>query len=444
MRGLKSFALLLAVALGLGAYLYFVESKKTPGDEAPKKDKVFAVEADKIDEITIKAEAGDRTTLKKSGAKWQVVQPEATEPDAAAVSGLASNLSSVEIQRVIDENPGNLKDFGLADPRVQVTFKAGGKEQTLQIGSKTPSGTDLYAKLGDQKKVFLISSFLDSTFNRTTFDLRDKSVLKLDAAKVDALEVVTGSRTMKFAKKDGEWEIEQPIATRADFGTVESLVGKINSAEMKSIAAPEPADLKPYGLDKPAATVRIGIGSSQAALALGSSSGDGAVYAKDLSRPAVFTLDSTLLDDLKKDAGEYRQKDLFDARAFTATRIDVTRNGKTVAFEKTTVKSKAGKDEEKWKQVLPSARDVDSGSVEALLSTVTGARAMGFVTASTKTNLDKPELTVALKYGDGKQERVTFARSGADGYAERTGGGGAATVETATIDAIVKALDEIK
>ena len=53
------------------------------------------------------------------------------------------------------------------------------------------------------------------------------------------------------------------------------------------------------------------------------------------------------------------------------------------------------------------------------MSAVTGARAMGFVTASTKTNLDKPELTIAIKYGEGKDERVTFARSGADGFAER-------------------------
>ncbi len=327
---------------------------------------------------------------------------------------------------------------------MQVSFKANGTEHTLELGSKTPAGTDLYAKLGDQKKVFLVSSFLDSTFNRTTFDLRDKTVLKVDATKVDAVEIVTGSQTLKFAKKDGEWEIEQPIAARADFGAVEGLVDKINSAQMKSIAAPEPTDLKPYGLDKPAASVRIGTGSSQAALAIGSSSGEGAVYAKDLSRPAVFTLDASLLDDAKKGADDYRQKDLFDSRAFTAKRIDITRNGQTVAFEKTTVKGKDGNDEQKWKQVLPAAREVDGDKVESLVSIVTGARAMGFVTGSTKTNLDKPEMTIAIKYGDGKDERVTFARSGADGFAERSGSPGAATVETATLDSILKALDDIK
>jgi hypothetical protein len=39
---------------------------------------------------------------------------------------------------------------------------------------------------------------------------------------------------------------------------------------------------------------------------------------------------------------------------------------------------------------------------------------------------------------------VTFARNGADGFAQRAGSPGAATVDTTTIDGIVKALDEIK
>ncbi len=77
MRGVRSFLLLLVVAAGLGAYLYFVESKRDPAD-ADKKAKVFTVEADKIDELVVKSESGDRTTLKKTGTEWQVVEPVAT------------------------------------------------------------------------------------------------------------------------------------------------------------------------------------------------------------------------------------------------------------------------------------------------------------------------------------------------------------------------------
>ncbi len=236
MRGVRSFLLLLVVALGLGGYLYFVESKREPGD-SEKKDKVFTVESDKIDEITVKAESGEQTTLKKTGTDWQIVQPTSAQSDSAVVSGFATNLSTLEVQRIIEENPQDLAEYGLAQPRVEVTFKAGGQEQRLLIGRKTPPGTDLYAKLGNQQRVFLISSYLDSTFNKTTFDLRDKTAIKLDRDKIETLAITTPKQIVQFAKAGNEWQMTAPVKARADFTAVDGLVSRINTLQMKSITA---------------------------------------------------------------------------------------------------------------------------------------------------------------------------------------------------------------
>lgn len=446
MRGLRPFLGLVVILIALGAYLYFVESKRNPADEGEKKEKVFAgIDADKIDEIVVKSASGERTTLKKAGSDWQIVSPAPAQPDSAEISGLTSNLSSVEIQRVVEENASDLKEFGLAEPRVQVTYKAAGQQHTLNIGEKTPSGSDLYATRDGEKKVFLIAGFLDSTFNRSTFDLRDKAALKVDREKVDVLDVAAGDKQMRFVKAENEWRLTAPVAARADYTAVESLVGRVASAQMKSIAAADGGDPKQFGLDTPAATVRIGTGSSQATLVFGKTEKEGTVYARDLSRPAVFTLESSLLDELKKPSGDYRQKDLFDARTFNADRVEVTRAGQTVAFEKTKVKGKDGKEEEKWRQVLPAPRDVDGAKVDSLLTAITGARADTYVDDTKALSKSKPELTVVIKYDEGKkQDRVTFARSGADAYAQRTGEPGAAKIAASTLDAIVKALDDLK
>lgn len=447
MRGLRSFLLLLVVLIGLGAYLYFVESKRTPGSESDDdREKVFAVEADTIGEVTIKAASGDRTTLKKTGDDWQIVAPIQALPDSAEISGVTSNLSTLELQRVIEENATDLKQYGLAEPRIEVSFTAGGTEQTLQIGDKTPVGSDLYAKLRDQNKVFLIASYLESSFDKGTFDLRDKAALKVDRDKVDTLEIVTAERQLRFQKAEAEWQMTQPATGRTDYMAVESLVGRLGTAQMKSIAAPEASDLKQYGLDRPQATVRIGTGSSQAVLLVGGKAKEeGDVYARDQSRPAVFTLDASLLDELKKDASEFRQKDLFDARGFNTTRVEIARGGQTTAFERAKVKNTEGVEEEKWRQVAPETRDVDSAKVDSLLSSITSARADSFVADAAKTGLDKPELTLTLTFDEGKKtETVSLARSGSDGYASRTGEPGAAKIPASTIDSIVKALEEIK
>jgi hypothetical protein len=136
MGRLRGFIVLVLIAIPLGWYTYR-DARKGPVDDTPKRDKVFSVDADKIEELEIKAESGERTTLQRKGTDWTIVQPAGVPTDQAAVSGITSNLASAEIQRVIEENPTDLAEFGLASPRVEVAFKAGGQQHRLQIGQKT-------------------------------------------------------------------------------------------------------------------------------------------------------------------------------------------------------------------------------------------------------------------------------------------------------------------
>src|SRR3954470_24539209 len=148
MRGLRSTLALVLVLGGLGAYIYFVTWKTPATDASKKQDKVFAsVESDKIEEIKVTSAAGDATTLRKEGSGWQVTQPIAAKADESEVSGIASALSSVEITRVIDENPASLNDYGLSNPRIEIDFKAAGDKdyRKLLVGEKAPAGGDLYA-----------------------------------------------------------------------------------------------------------------------------------------------------------------------------------------------------------------------------------------------------------------------------------------------------------
>jgi len=445
MRGLRSLILLIVIALPLGWFAYR-DYQKPGGEDGPKKDKVFTVESDKIDEVSVKSESGERTRLLKSGTEWKIASAADAKPDTGEISGLTSNLSSLELERVVDENPPDLKEYGLAQPRIEVAFKSGGQEHTLLIGQKTPPGTDLYAKRADDKKVFLIPSHIEGTFNKSTFDLRDKSVVKLDRDKLDALEFTAGDRSARFVRPAGEWQIAAPVQARADFSAIEGLVSRLAGLQMKSLVDPPDADPKKYGLDKPAATVKFGSGSSQATVVLGGKAAEGTVYARDLSRPSIFTVESSVLDELKKDPSEYRQKDLFDARSFNATRIEIVRAGQTHTFEKTKTKNKAGQDEEKWRQVSPQTRELDQASFDALVSALTGIRATGFVDAAAAAKaLAAPELAVTIKFDEGKkEEKVTLGKAGTDAFASRAGDPGAAKVDASAIDNAAKALQELK
>src|SRR5205809_4673767 len=396
MKGLRSFLILVVVAAALGGYLYY-DSKHASSDEK-KQDKVFTdVKAESIDRITVKSDKGETTTAAKQGDKWQETQPAAVPADDAEISGITTNLTALILSRVIDEQPSDYKQYGLDPARIEVTFHAGGQDRKLLLGQKTPTGSDLYARLPDKPRVFLVPSYVETTFNKSPFDLRDKTILKIDRDKVDAMTIESADRTIKVTKQGADWKMTAPVEARADFGAIEGLVGRLNTTQMKAVVSTD-ADanaLKEFGLDQPAATVRVVSGSAAAGLAIGKSAGEGVVYARDLSRPMVFTVESALADELKKPADDLRLKDLFDARSFNTTRLEITRAGQTTAFEK---------DKDTWKQVTPAAKAVDGAKVDALITALTNARATGFTDKAPA--LDTPELTAAMKFDEGKQEKV--------------------------------------
>jgi hypothetical protein len=450
MRGLKTTIGLVVVLGGLFAYIYFYTWKQPAEDTSSKLEKVFAgMKSDKVDEIRVHSESGDSTVLKKDKEGWKITEPLTAAAAESEVGGITSALSQLEVARVIDENPANLVDYGLGAPRIEIQFKAEGDKdfKTLQIGQKTPAGANLFAKVGSGKRVFTIPSFQESTFNRSTFDLRDKTAIKFDRDKVDHVEISADNKTLELAKSGNDWKIVKPVQALSDSTAAEGFIGKVQSAQMKSIVSDNAsaADLKKYGLDKPAATVTFSLGSAKASLLVGGKSADGSLYARDASKPLVMTLDATLLDDFKKGADEYRKKDLFAFRAYDANRIEITRAGQTVAFDK--IKAAKPEDEDKWQRAGSGGAkpvDTDKEKMGVLLAKLESMRATSFQETTAKTGLDLPAMTVYAKFDDGKkEERVTFGKSGSDVYASRPGEPGAARVSTTEFDEINKKLDEL-
>ena len=447
----RSFLILMIAALGLGAYIYFVEMKRDPAAaDTPAKEKVFAIESGKIEEVEVRAESGDVTTVKKSGESWQITAPQTLEPDTTEIGGLVSTIESLERQRVIAENPSSVASFGLEPPRFVVSFKTAGDAtpKRLQVGRRTPTGGDLYARVEGDPKVFLISSYQEDSLNKTTFNLRDKSVLKFAQDGVDTLSLeAQGGKPMTFAKKDSTWRITAPVNAKADFTAVDGLVSRVSQARMKAIeSSAGDAELKKFGLDTPQATITIGAGSQRATLALGTKpeGDDASVYARDLSRPLVFTVDAALLDDVKKGPSDLRAKDVFEFRSFSATGLDLTLNGQAVTVAK---EKPAGQDQasavEVWKVTKPAAKDLDQTKATDMLTTLSNFRAESFADTPATSG---DELVIVARYtegGDAREDRVTLRKSGDVVHAIIPGEPGAAIVLTADYDKVVTLLKEL-
>ena len=437
MRGVWSTLALIVILGGLVGYIYFVDSKQEPGGTAVKEKPFTTLQADDIEEVEVKSAAGETTRLQKTDGKWQVVQPVQTAADTGEMTTIASSLATLEIQRVVDENASDLKQYGLEPAKVEVAFRSKGQKdlRRLQIGEKTPTGTDLYARFPDQKRVFLVSSFLESTFNKDTFALRDRRILVFDRNMVDGLELTSGTAKTRLAKVGSDWRLASPISVRADFAAVEGALERLSSTQMQGIVDPDGKDLAKYGLTKPTGTIVVNTGSSNASLILGSTE-NALLFAKDSSRPLVFTIAPVLKDDVIRSVAEFRRKDLFDSRAFTATKAEIKRGAETIVLEKS-----KGKDSvDVWKA---GGKDVDSAKADDLISKLTGLRAASFEDQP-HASLKSPALVVTVQFGENKTETVTLARAGTDVYANRSDEPGTAKVDGSGLDEVMKAIDAVK
>ncbi len=308
MKRLRAFLLLLALAAGIGAYVWFVEMPRdTEVPETPA-EKVFAVDAAAIQEVTLKNEAGEQSTLRKSGDRWTLTEASGADVDATEAGNITSGIAALESQRVVDEQPPSLAEYGLAAPRVTVSFKDGaGAPHTLLIGNKTPTGGDLYAKVDSASRVFLIGAWLEETFNRSRFDLRDKAVAKFSRDAVTNVTITSASGAVSLAQSGGEWRLTAPVAAPADNAAADALVNALSSARMQSIVdAPDAAAM---GLTKPALSVAVTAGPTRSVLEIGGPAETGTRYARDTVRNLVFTVDAALVSELTKTADDLRKKD---------------------------------------------------------------------------------------------------------------------------------------
>jgi hypothetical protein len=439
MRGLWSTLAMVVVLAGLVGYIYFVDSKSEPGAAATK-EKVFGgtLSTTDIEEVQIKLASGESSRVQKTDGTWRLVEPAPAPADESELTSITSSLASLEMQRVVAESAGDLKQYGLDPARIEVSFRSKGQKEARRIalGEKTPTSGDMYARVPDQKRVFLVPSFLDSTLNKTPFALRDKAILKIDREKADGLELVAGPTTIQLAKSGSDWTLVKPVAARADYAAVEASLERLGSAKMVGIVEPEATNLAKYGLDKPTVTMTVAMGSSRATLTLGKTD-NAVVFAKDSSRPMVFTVAPTLRDDVIKMVSDFRRKDLFDARSFTVSHVEFRRGSETIVLDKS--KGKDGKDV--WRN--GAGKDVDAMKADDLLTKVTGIRAASFEDQP-HPSLKMPALVVTARFNDNKTETVTFGRAGADVFASRGGEPGSAKLEGSGLDEAMKALDAVK
>jgi hypothetical protein len=220
----------------------------------------------------VQAEGGPAAlTLERKGDAWQVTKspaPAAFTADAAAVDGLLAAWSHLQAAHFAAYGPkADLAKYGLDKPAATVTVTvqppaADGKKpatqtHTLALGKPVEgSGGERYARLDSGPGVAVLPAFSASEFGHGYLDFVDHSLLKFDATALSGLKRQAGADALEVVKKD-EWQILKPADQKADDKTMQQLADRLAGLRAVRVAAYPAGDLKSFGLDTPAAVVRL-------------------------------------------------------------------------------------------------------------------------------------------------------------------------------------------
>jgi hypothetical protein len=467
------------VLAGLGSYIWFVERKQEPKKEGEReKVTVLTVDKAKAKEISV-ATPAETIRVVKEGTGWKVTSPFTAPADTSAVESMLTSLEKLEADEVVVERAANPAEYGLDKPGRTVTAAVEGTPAPVKVefGSKSPDGSSVYARAGGSPKVYLVPQWVEGSFEKKPFDLRDRDLLHVKRDDVRSLEVAGPEGSYSLARTDaGEWAFTKPVATRAGRWAVDGLLGTIENLRMDSVAADSAADPKPYGLDSPARTVSVVLkDGSTRSLQIGAPAPDPTAtpsptpspspspakkgekpkppekpkptkyYARQAGTGLVAVVPATLADDLAKGMGELRAKRLLEVATYDTEAFEVVSGGTKKTYAKSTTKDKDGFDKTQWKRTAPDTKDLDTTKVEDALFKMGGVEAQEFVDqpqALSAYGLDAPVLKVSVKT-KGAESWIEVGKKDSAHYARRNGDAAVLKLDPTKTEELLKAFSEL-
>ena len=405
---MKPTGLLIAVAVlvVLGGGIWWSNKKEASASKSTDTStKILTIPDNQITGIRIKKLTGEAQDLKRDNGRWALVEPKPMSADQDTAGAMASALSSLSADKVIEDKATDLKAYGLNVPTLDVTVtEKDGKSEELLIGDDTPTGSGAYAKLANNPRVFTVASFTKSTFDKTPDDLRDKRLMTFDSDKITRVELQAKGQTVEFGKNgQNEWQIVKPRPLRADNSQVDNLVSKLKDAKMDLIGSQADVAKNFAGAAKIAvATVTDNSGSQSLEVRKDK---DKNYFARSTAVEGVYKVASDTGDAMDKSLDDFRNKKLFDFGFSDPTRLEI-QNGAVPAV----VYTKSG---DKW---MTGAKTLDNSSVQGLIDKLRDLSATKFPDKGA----GEPVFTAAVTSNDGKRvEKVTIARQGSQYFAKR-------------------------
>ncbi|HVP17584.1 MAG TPA: DUF4340 domain-containing protein [Spirochaetia bacterium] len=426
-RRLLTLGIVLVVLAGLvGAYL--VVTRPRPVKAASTAPALISADKDKLMKIVLSDRAEGTLTLEKKGKSWSVDSSRQFALDQSNLDDIVLTFTSLTAERVIDEKPADLAQYGLAPPRaVGEAFFSDGTTKTLLLGDKTPTGNAYYLQVKGDAKVYTVWTNHGEQMHWRLADLRDKRIspeiaydkityFRLSRADGPVIELKqkTEEQNKTFQLGFSRYLMTRPYSypRGVDSEKQDQLIKGPQQIQISSFVNDAPKNLAPYGLATPRAEVIVRDASNTLDFLIGSEAGPDKTYFSIRGRPAVYTTTTSSLSFLKTTPWDIVDKFVFIPNIDDVDRIDISSEGASHSLAIARVTKKAEKAGEK--ATVEATYSVDGKTVEedsfkAFYQQLVGMQVEGEAARKVP---ETPDVTVRffLNKGLSRTATITYAR----------------------------------
>ncbi len=232
---LKSLLILVAVLVGLGAYLYYGVQKPAEEKDSPSYGRLAQGKLDEISFFEIQTKEGT-FAVQRDNNRWVMTSPVKDLAAESKIYDLIAALKRFKESRILfskddleKENP-DLAQFGLKDPRVKILYKEPSLNAPFEIkvGAQNPGNTNLYVQLSSSPAIYLASLDLDYLAAQRAEDFREMKLTTVKYENFSNLTLRSKGKEAKFQLKDERWSMTSPYELPVDHEMVRQLAEKIS------------------------------------------------------------------------------------------------------------------------------------------------------------------------------------------------------------------------
>lgn len=225
-----------------------------------------------------------------------------------------------------------------------------------------------------------------------------------------------------FEHRPEGWVLISPVAARADRNNAESLANALARVASRRTLPADPARLKEYGLEPPAASVEIHLKNGQTKkLELGTKDFSGMdVYARQGDVKDLLLVPDAVLTEVTRPVVELRDRAVLDVTGWAVTELD---------FRTPKTKYQLEKNGNDWDMTEPRRAPADSEEAAGFSNSLASARFTDVAeeqvkdaAATARYGLNSPQVTIHLRNEQGSEASLIIGKKEGNKFFARDAG----------------------